>query len=44
MAKNLSNLRAPGKIANVFAVEAFADELAVAAGMDAAAFRRRSVE
>jgi nicotinate dehydrogenase subunit B len=37
----LSNLRAPGKIANVFAVESFTDELAVAAGMDAAAFRRR---
>ncbi|SPF53034.1 Aerobic-type carbon monoxide dehydrogenase, large subunit CoxL/CutL-like protein [Candidatus Sulfopaludibacter sp. SbA4] len=37
----LSNLRAPGKIANVFAVEGFTDELAVAAGMDAAAFRRR---
>ena len=39
----LSNLRAPGKIANVFAVESFADELAVAAGMDAAAFRRRAL-
>jgi CO/xanthine dehydrogenase Mo-binding subunit len=39
----LSNLRAPGKIANVFAVESFTDELAVAAGMDAAAFRRRGL-
>jgi nicotinate dehydrogenase subunit B len=35
----LSNLRAPGKIANVFAVESFADELAAAAGADAVAFR-----
>jgi CO/xanthine dehydrogenase Mo-binding subunit len=35
----LSNLRAPGKIANVFAVEAFTDELAVATGMDAVEFR-----
>jgi CO/xanthine dehydrogenase Mo-binding subunit len=39
----LSNLRAPGKIANVFAVESFADELAVAAGMDPVAFRLRSL-
>jgi CO/xanthine dehydrogenase Mo-binding subunit len=39
----LSNLRAPGKIANVFAVESFTDELAVAAGMDAVAFRRRGL-
>ena len=31
----LSNLRAPGKIANVFAVEGFTDELAAAAGVDA---------
>lgn len=35
----LSNLRAPGKIANIFAVESFADELAAAAGMDPVAFR-----
>lgn len=35
----LSNLRAPGKLANVFAVESFTDELAAAAGMDAVAFR-----
>jgi len=39
----LSNLRAPGKIANVFAVESFTDELAMAAGMDAVAFRRRAL-
>ncbi|MEZ5292755.1 MAG: molybdopterin cofactor-binding domain-containing protein [Vicinamibacterales bacterium] len=36
----LSNLRAPGKIANVFAVEGMTDELAAAAGVDAVAFRR----
>jgi nicotinate dehydrogenase subunit B len=46
----LSNLRAPGKIANVFAVEGFTDELAAAAGADAVAFRlskltdRRAIE
>jgi len=34
-----SNIRAPGKIANSFAVESLVDELAVAAGMDALAFR-----
>jgi len=39
----LSNLRAPGKIANIFAVEGFADELAAAAGMDAVAFRLRGL-
>ena len=39
----LSNLRAPGKIGNVFAVESFVDELAVAAGMDPVAFRRRGM-
>jgi CO/xanthine dehydrogenase Mo-binding subunit len=39
----LSNLRAPGKIANIFAAESLADELAVAAQMDAVAFRRRSL-
>lgn len=39
----LSNLRAPGKIANVFAVEGFIDELAAAAGMDALAYRRRGL-
>jgi len=36
---HLSNLRAPGKIANVFAVESFTDELAAAAGVDPVAFR-----
>jgi nicotinate dehydrogenase subunit B len=39
----LSNLRAPGKVGNAFAAESFADELAVAAGMDAVAFRRRGL-
>jgi CO/xanthine dehydrogenase Mo-binding subunit len=39
----LSNLRAPGKIANIFAVESFADELAAAAGMDPIAFRLRGL-
>jgi nicotinate dehydrogenase subunit B len=39
----LSNLRAPGKIANIFAVESFADELAAAAGMDSVAFRLRGL-
>jgi len=39
----LSNLRAPGKIANVFAVESFADELAASAGMDPVAFRLRGL-
>ncbi len=39
----LSNLRAPGKIANVFAVECFIDELAAAAGVDAVAYRRRGL-
>ncbi|MEO8486549.1 MAG: molybdopterin cofactor-binding domain-containing protein [Betaproteobacteria bacterium] len=34
-----SNLRAPGKIANGFAVESFTDELAAAAGRDALDFR-----
>jgi CO/xanthine dehydrogenase Mo-binding subunit len=38
-----SNLRAPGKIATVFAVESFADELAAEAGMDPVDFRRRSL-
>ena len=39
----LSNLRAPGKIANVFAVESFTDEMAVAAGMDPVEFRLRGL-
>jgi nicotinate dehydrogenase subunit B len=34
-----SNLRAPGKIANVFAVESFTDEIAAVAGVDPVAFR-----
>ncbi len=36
-----SNLRAPGKIANVFAVEGFIDEIAAAARVDPLAFRLR---
>jgi nicotinate dehydrogenase subunit B len=40
----LSNLRAPGKIGNVFSVESFVDEMAVAAGLDTAAFRRRGLK
>jgi nicotinate dehydrogenase subunit B len=39
----LSNLRAPGKIGNVFAVESFTDELAAEAGMDALEFRLRGL-
>jgi len=39
----LSNLRAPGKIGNVFAVESLTDELAAAAGMDALEFRKRGL-
>ena len=35
----LSNLRAPGKIANVFAVEGFTDEIAAAERVDAVEFR-----
>jgi CO/xanthine dehydrogenase Mo-binding subunit len=38
-----SNLRAPGKIGNVFAVESFADELADAAGVDPLEFRLRGL-
>jgi CO/xanthine dehydrogenase Mo-binding subunit len=34
-----SNLRAPGKIANVFAVESFTDEIAAATGADPVTFR-----
>jgi nicotinate dehydrogenase subunit B len=40
----ISNLRAPGKIANVFAVESFTDELAVAATADPIAFRLRGLQ
>jgi nicotinate dehydrogenase subunit B len=36
---NPSNLRAPGKPGNVFAVEGFADEIAAALGADALEFR-----
>jgi nicotinate dehydrogenase subunit B len=36
---NPSNLRAPGKPGNVFAVESFTDEIAAAAGIDPMAFR-----
>jgi nicotinate dehydrogenase subunit B len=39
-----SNIRAPGKIANVFAVEAFTDELATVAGADPLAFRLRHLK
>jgi nicotinate dehydrogenase subunit B len=39
----LSNLRAPGKIGNAFAVESFTDELAFAAGIDSIAFRLRGL-
>jgi nicotinate dehydrogenase subunit B len=39
----ISNLRAPGKIANVFAVESFTDELAAAMGTDPITFRMRSI-
>lgn len=38
-----SNLRVPGKIANVFAVESFTDELAVAAQFDSMEFRLRGL-
>ncbi|HEV3333409.1 MAG TPA: molybdopterin cofactor-binding domain-containing protein [Bryobacteraceae bacterium] len=38
-----SNLRAPGKVANVFAVESFTDELASAAAVDALEFRERGM-
>jgi len=39
-----SNLRAPGKIANVFAVEAFTDELAALAGADPVDYRLRRLD
>jgi nicotinate dehydrogenase subunit B len=38
-----SNLRAPGKIANVFAVEGFADEMAAEMGVDAVEYRLRGL-
>jgi nicotinate dehydrogenase subunit B len=39
----ISNLRAPGKIANTFAVESFVDEFATAAGVDAVEYRLRGL-
>jgi len=42
-ALKISNLRAPGRIGNAFAVESFTDELAAAAGADPVAFRMRGV-
>jgi CO/xanthine dehydrogenase Mo-binding subunit len=39
----LSNLRAPGKIGNVFAMESFTDELAAAAGADPLQFRLKGL-
>ena len=39
----MSNLRAPGKIANTFAVESFTDELASAAAIDPVEFRLRGL-
>lgn len=38
-----SNLRAPGKIANVFAVESFVDEMASEMGIDAVEYRLRGL-
>ncbi len=38
-----SNLRAPGKIANIFAVESFTDELAAAARRDPVEFRLQAL-
>jgi nicotinate dehydrogenase subunit B len=38
-----SNLRAPGKIANVFAVESFVDEMAAEIGVDAVEYRLRGL-
>jgi len=38
-----SNLRAPGKIANVFAVESMVDQIASASGMDPVAYRLRGM-
>ncbi len=39
-----SNLRAPGNIANVFAVEGFTDEIAAAVAADSSAFRLKSAD
>jgi CO/xanthine dehydrogenase Mo-binding subunit len=38
-----SNIRAPGKVGNCFAVESFVDELAAQAGVDALQFRLRDL-
>jgi nicotinate dehydrogenase subunit B len=38
-----SNLRAPGKVGNVFAVESFVDELAATAGADPLTYRLRQL-
>jgi CO/xanthine dehydrogenase Mo-binding subunit len=39
-----SNLRSPGKVGNVMAVEGFMDELAAAAGIDAVEYRLNQLE
>jgi CO/xanthine dehydrogenase Mo-binding subunit len=39
-----SNLRSPGKVGNVMAVEGFMDELAAAAGVDAVEYRLNQLE
>lgn len=39
-----SNLRSPGKVGNLMAVEGFVDELAAAAGADAVEYRLRRLE
>ena len=42
-ALKISNLRAPGRIGNAFAVESFTDELAAAAGADPVEFRLKGM-